>query len=192
MESHSPGHPEPLHHSFRYQAYFCEENIWWLCQEPALGEGKRWVVFISNDERACPMWCQRAVPPGEMIVWDYHVVAMVEAAQGLMVWDLDTRLGLPTPIKRWAQGSFPHLARTPTALSPRFRMVEAAEFLAKFSTDRSHMRNGRGKFVKPPPEWPAPQAAGTAMNLMRWIDMADPWCGRVVTLGTLLSGLPAS
>lgn len=32
----------------RYQGFYCEENVWWLGQSPALATVPRFILFISN------------------------------------------------------------------------------------------------------------------------------------------------
>lgn len=64
----------------RYTAYYCEENVYWLAQEPALAAHRREVVFVSNERRACAVFDQRAAAtPSAPVVWDYHVVLAVHA-----------------------------------------------------------------------------------------------------------------
>lgn len=36
----------------------------------------------------------------------------------------------------------------------RFRVIKAREYLDNFSSDRKHMLDADGKWLKPPPEWP--------------------------------------
>ena len=63
--------PPPIPPDIDYQAYYCEENIWRLCQQPQLQVHKSEVVFISNPRRTCALWYQRAAPyPTEPVVWD--------------------------------------------------------------------------------------------------------------------------
>ena len=136
----------------RYHPFYCEENAWWLCAEPALGPGQRHVVFIVNRQGACPLAAQKAVPPGELCWWDYHVVVLDGTGR---IWDLDTRLGCPLPASAWLDGSFPFLPRLPANLRPLFRLIPAAQYRAHFGSDRSHMRTADGGWLHPPPPWPA-------------------------------------
>ncbi|MCG6941737.1 MAG: hypothetical protein LJE69_10880 [Thiohalocapsa sp.] len=144
---------------FRYQPFYCEENAWWLCAEPALGDGPRHVVFLMNRQGACPLAAQKAAPPGGLCWWDYHVVLLDGSAR---IWDLDSRLGCPVPAGRWLTGSFPSIEQLPSALQPLFRLVPAADYRADFASDRSHMRSADGGWLHPPPSWPP---IGTGMNL---------------------------
>ena len=163
----------------RYQLFYCEENVWWLCQEPRFADAKSWVVFISNHARQCAVWQQRAADPGEPVVWDYHVVLLVEG----MVWDLDTRLGFPVSLDDYLRASFRALPPELSHLTPRFRVVRRDEFVSTFATDRSHMRSDRG-WRAPPPSWEPP---GEGMNLMRFVDMDADFVGHVASLERLLA-----
>ncbi len=167
----------------RYHPCYCEENVWWLCQHQGVASFDRWVVFISNAERRCALFQQQAGPAGRAVVWDYHVILVVRGDHQAQAWDLDSRLSLPC-------GLFDYLAQTfpfgEGAFAPRFRVVEAADFLRSFVTDRSHMRAPDGRWRAPPPPWPAPGAEGQAANLMRFIDMDDTIAGAVVDLPGLV------
>jgi hypothetical protein len=142
------------------------------------------VVFISNEAGACAMWHQRAaVRPSWPILWDYHVILLV--ADPWEVWDLDTTLDFPVPAQLYLRKSF----RTdlPEEYLPRFRAVEAGAFLATFASDRSHMLFPDGRWRKPPPPWPAIGAPGAASNLMRFVDMRDPFVGELLDLRGMLA-----
>jgi hypothetical protein len=168
-----------------YTAFYCEENVFHLAARPELAELERWAVFISNPAQACPLWQQRAAPEGRWVLWDYHVVLVVRDA-GLQVYDLDTRLDFPTGLEAYLAATFPFVARLPADLAPRFRVVTAPELAATFASDRSHMRDGRGRFRKPPPAWPAIRAPGQPpTNLMRFIQMEVPFVGEVRDLESL-------
>jgi hypothetical protein len=166
--------------SFRYQAFFCEENVYHLAGEPRFAARPRQVVFISNPTRSTAMWNQRAAgAPGVAMLWDYHVVLLV--AEPWEVWDLDTFLGLPVPAADYLGGSF-H-GRLPGHYQPYFRLVEAETFAVTFASDRSHMKRRDGQWKRPPPPWPA--IGDGAPNLMRFVDVTAPFVGEVLDLGTL-------
>lgn len=109
------------------------------------------------------------------VVWDYHVVLLMDG----MVYDLDTRLDFPTPLERWLDATFP--MEVPPVYRPRFRIVDGDRFLARFESDRSHMKSEDG-WAAPPPPWP-PISKGS--NLMRFVDTETPFEGEVFDLEAL-------
>jgi protein N-terminal glutamine amidohydrolase len=157
-----------------YQPFWCEENVWHLAGEMR-GRGAR-VLFVSNRNRACAMFKQRA---GDPIVWDYHVVLYCEGS----IYDRDSRLPFPVALEEWIAATFP--VPLPDLFAPKFRVIDADRFLEVFASDRSHMRTKEG-WQRPPPEWPP---IGDGMNLMRFVDMEEEFEGRVVTLAELPASL---
>lgn len=173
----------------RYCPYFCEENIWHLCRDDVVKDGERVIpledrraVFISNDRRAVPMDHQKA-GEGNVVVWDYHVVMFAFTRAGWQVWDLDHARGAPRDLTEWMHDTFlvdlPLEAyRELTGLDiewPRFRIVDAEEYLAVFSSDRRHMLDPRGRPTRPFPPW---DAIVTGENtLLRFVEMRAAWVG---------------
>jgi hypothetical protein len=172
---------------YRYQPFYCEENVFHLAREPELAARPRAVVFISNPERACAVWHQRAAErPTSAILWDYHVVLLVAAPWE--VWDFDTVLGLPVPAADYLRRSFHRdLPGLPDQHHPCFRVVDAEVFTATFASDRSHMRSAGGRYQQPPPPWPPIGEPGAVSNLMRFADVTAPFLGEVIDLGGLLA-----
>lgn len=153
----------------RYWPYFCEENVWHLCSDRDRIEGPveaRKVLFISNARKQVAMRHQRAGREAG-VVWDYHVVLLAEGK----IWDLDTTLGFGIAPASWLEESF-----VAGPLEPRFRVIGAPVYLESFASDRSHMIGPDGRPLKPLPPWP-PIGKGT--NLMRFVDMAEPFLGEV-------------
>lgn len=160
----------------RYQPYYCEENAWWLCAEPALGPGGRWVIFVTSRARCVPMLEQRAAPPGRLLAWDYHVVV---ADAGGLVWDLNSRLPLPSRGRDWLAASFAWEGWLPAQYAPRFRIVPAHAYRQDFASDRSHMRDGPDRWLHPPPPWPP---IGSGMNLQGYLDPESTGPGTLLDL----------
>jgi protein N-terminal glutamine amidohydrolase len=169
----------------RYQPFFCEENVWQLLHAQALPRPAA-AVFVANAGRAVAMWGQRAARR-DPIVWDYHVVALLPGQR--IVVDLDDRERTARPVAEWLAHAF----RSDAApeLQPRFRIVPADTFVAVFSSDRSHMRGGDGRWRQPLPSWPAPFQPDRGMNLMRFVDVADPIGGVVTDAAGLLAYAPS-
>ncbi len=155
--------------SARYWPFFCEENIWHLCSDRVsmdTPDDERRVVFVSNPRRQVAMRYQRA--GGKTgVVWDYHVVLLAAGR----LWDLDTTLGFGISSALWLEESF-----VAEPLEPRFRVIDAPTFVASFASDRSHMIGPDGRPLKPLPPWPP---IGTGTNLMRFVDMVEPFLGEV-------------
>lgn len=164
----------------RYQAKYCEENIWWLAQseEPGAPVEERRVLFISSPTQSCLFFCQRESEP---VVWDYHVVLWVRGTKGAEVWDLDTVLDVPCDAQAYLRASFPHrfertgwhagLAEALKSISsqdalaegkpdpaldfsPHILAVDATSYIDRFSSNRKHMRRHAGEWYAPPPPWP--------------------------------------
>jgi hypothetical protein len=169
--------------AFRYQPYYCEENVWQLCGDAALAGRRLDVVFVSNPAREVAMWHQRAASPGEAIIWDYHVLVL--AHDPAEVWDLDTDLGMRIAARDYFAASF--RAGVEARFAPRFRVVEASEFRRAFASDRSHMRRADGTFVMPPPPWPPIGERGARSNLADFVDTEAPFLGELESLDTMIA-----
>lgn len=173
----------------RYQAYYCEENAWHLCQAPALGPAP-WVVFVSNPARQCLMLAQRA-GHGQwaQVVWDYHVVVFDALDTPLArCWDLDTRLPFPVRARTWLAQTFAWVGHADTRYEPRFRVMPRAIYLDHFASDRRHMKAEDGRWRAPPPPWPC---IGAEHRLDIFVDMGPDGPGVVLDLDALRKRLPA-
>lgn len=132
-----------------YAPFFCDENVWQFLRMPSPNE--RWAVFLGNPGRAVALWCQRTAPvPGEIVVWDYHVVALERTSEGFLLHDPDCFAGCPMPALEWTETSFPSDRILVSSEPPLFRVVPAQEFLAGYRSDRRHMAANPA----PPPPWP--------------------------------------
>lgn len=165
----------------RHQPYFCEENVWQLLAGEELPRPAA-ALFITNAARSVAMWGQRAAVR-DPIVWDYHVVAVLPAHA--LVVDLDAREHTALPLARWLAHAFLPVA---DELAPRFRCVPWPQLQATFHSDRSHMRDARGREVQPFPSWPPVGDARLGHTLGRFLDLGDPIAGVV----TDAAGLPAA
>lgn len=177
--------------TFRYQPFYCEENIWHLCQDADVGPGERLVAVLGGqggDGRPtrCALWHQRAARPGEAILWDYHVVLLVRD-RDWQVWDLDTDLGLPVAAETYLRLTFGDQRRMPPPWRPRFRVIPAEQYVATLCSDRAHMRARDGRYLRPPPAWDPPGVG--AANLASFTDLAQPFIGEVTDLPGLRARL---
>ncbi len=166
----------------RYQAYYCEENIWQLASEPTFANVEGYAVFVSNPDKACALWHQRAcTTPWEPVLWDYHVIYL--AATGSpsspwQIWDLDTLLGMPIPLADYLTQTFAMLDEIHPSYAPSFRLFPRDIFLRDFYSDRSHMLDKHRTWRQPPPPWPAIMPnRPTPLHLLRIIDLQDPTLG---------------
>ena len=80
---------------FLYQPYYCEENIWHLCQNASFKESE--VIFIASKGNAFPMMNQRVMTnPSIPVLWDYHVILLVKSEMNNsghnQIVDFDTTL----------------------------------------------------------------------------------------------------
>jgi hypothetical protein len=172
-----------------YTSLFCEENIWWLARRQ-LHDGvpgdELTVIFITNPAEQTLMMQQRAAPPGQPTCWDYHVVLRRQDATSDLVFDLDTRLDLPTPTADYVAATFPTQARVPPAMRAWVRLVPAAAYVARFHSDRRHMR-GRISAADLP-DWPPITGDDDRIDLADYRDLTrDLGDGsRVLTLGDWL------
>lgn len=176
----------------RYAPFYCEENIWHLAADRRAAGLASTVALVTNPDRTCVLWNQRAAgPPGAHIVWDYHVIALARDPGGAARWqvlDLDTHLGLPVDLADYAAATFAPPGRLPAQFEPRFRLIPDEDWLARFSSDRAHMRTPDGGWQKPPPPWPPIHTPG-APNFLAWLDEDAPGPGRWRSLFALLAEL---
>ena len=155
-----------------YTSCYCEENVYLLSQsllEKDKDDADAYhVVFISNPQETTAIWAQQK---GHPVVWDYHVILWHHRRNE--IYDLDSVLPFPFHAPDYLQESFhPSDARVPTTYRPRFRLIRAEAFVARFASDRPHMRDRTtGEWLSPPPTYPP---LGTGMNLMQWRAMQDP------------------
>lgn len=159
--------------SCAYQSKYCEENVWQLLRRSELPRGQSHALLISNHMRAVRFWSQRAaVRPKSPIIWDYHVVALVEASEGPVVYDLDSVLPFPCPLASYLSESFRPDPGETAIFEPWFRVVPAEIYLEALWSDRSHMRTQDGGWQAPPPPWPALTPKGASLPLLDAIDMS--------------------
>lgn len=169
--------------------FYCEENVHRLCEDPRLSALEKRVVFISNDRRRVALFHQRAGDDEVFVLtWDYHVILLARSpGEPWETWDLGSTLGAPVPAGDYLRRTFEERA-LPPIFAPRFRVVEGAEFLATFSSDRAHMRRRNGSFTRPPPPWPAIDRGG-APNLLRFVDTRAVFVGEVMDLAGLRASI---
>ena len=115
-----------------------------------------------------------------LIFWDYHVVLL----QASKVHDFNSLLGFSTPLEHYFGHSFADESQLKRVMIPKFRVIEAADFVGSFLSDRSHMKFDHD-WHSAPPNWPA--ISETCSNLHRFNDMTDEAFGEVMSQAELLS-----
>ena len=181
---------------FEYTSCYCEENVYKLAEKLATLDSVNdsYAVFISNEQKICPIWCQRAAKaPNEPVCWDYHVIFVGKIsrmefehisnrAMGSMddsptwrIWDLDSTLPFPCKAADYFENAFRPDNEMREALRQNFRVVPTDVFLRTFASDRRHMRNATtGAWNASPPTYPPIRGveAECGWNLDRFWDMA--------------------
>jgi hypothetical protein len=160
--------------AFRYTAYFCEENIWWLARSLAdagLDVSAMQVMLFTNPRQAILLFNQREAPEGRPVVWDYHVILRAVANQRVSVLDFDTRLDFPSAYDEYLRHTFPPQSSLPEEYRTWVRTIPADSYLRHFHSDRSHMqgRLPQSEFPDYPPIRPEPNVA--VVDLREYRDM---------------------
>ncbi|XP_064612892.1 protein N-terminal glutamine amidohydrolase-like isoform X2 [Liolophura sinensis] len=143
-----------------------------------------WVVFISNNSLAVPLWNQKqAKSVDQPVVWDYHVILLHRQSSSVVqVYDLDTRLTFPCSFRRYAQQAIHSEDFLKPEYKRYFRVISAETYLRHFASDRTHMLGEDGSWQKTPPPYPCIQTPESNNNIADFISM-DPSVG----WGTVLS-----
>ena len=138
-----------------YCPFFCEENIWHLCRESNFDDSNASVVVICNPRRQVLCWGQRAAADeSRPVLWDYHVVLLHHESEW-MIYDFDTKAQFPVSAEDYLNLTFPKKEEVSAGFSPMFRIIDRDEYAEKFSSDRSHRKDGDGLWLADQPEWPA-------------------------------------
>ncbi len=175
----------PQRENYRYHAYYCEENIWHLCQQPELQNSE--VVVIASKGDVFPILCQRAaVTPDTPLFWDYHVVLLWHSKNEHYILDFDTTLPFCIPITRYIQRSFVDEQQLNAQFIPLLRVMSANEYIANLQSDRSHMKTADG-WLAEPPSWSPISTCSS--NLHQFTDMTDDEFGQVLTVSQWLNRL---
>ena len=156
-----------------YAAGYCEENVYVLARtraEQQIDGGE--VVLISNSTRSVALACQSSGRSDEgLIVWDYHVIYLEHG----LVYDLDSTLPFPVSSGAYAAQTFPvRLQGSLNRLAARFSVLPAGDYLRVFSSDRTHMLDARGRYLRPPPSWPPIRHGRSGNTLFALVDGFHP------------------
>ena len=162
-----------------YTSCYCEENVWKLCEAlknrcDVINIDDYFVVFVSNGDKCVPIWMQRAGKPSEsyLCVWDYHVFLVHKLSSIAYVYDLDTVLPFPTEFTQYFSFALKDNNSLRHIKYHRFyRVIRAAEYLDKFASDRSHMKNPDDTWMMPPPQYECIKSSDHISNLNEFISM---------------------
>ncbi|KAI8081343.1 N-terminal glutamine amidase-domain-containing protein [Halteromyces radiatus] len=164
-----------------YTANYCEENIYLLCKHiqhhfpDQLDQCT--VVFISNEQQAFPMWCQKACRSDRpFVLWDYHVILLfkeiISERIQYSVYDFDTTLPFKSSLTDYITQSFQPKIALLEQYKRRFRMIPASSYIQHFASDRSHMKTNQGTYLAPPPDYqPIVTQDGETMTLPQYRNM---------------------
>ncbi|MCM8539406.1 MAG: protein N-terminal glutamine amidohydrolase [Lentisphaeraceae bacterium] len=139
--------------SNKYTAFFCEENIWHMLNDMNETDQRNTsILFISNEYNTCALLNQRAAKTGEYIVWDYHLILHKHSTNEIC--DYDTVLNPSTDINEYFALTFGNQSLIHFRYRSLILSIPGNEYLAKFSSDRSHMLDANGDQVRKFPDWP--------------------------------------
>jgi hypothetical protein len=136
-----------------YQPFYCEENIWQLCKHPYFKKAAVEVIFmLPKHKEFIAVWQSKMSKAEQPILWDYHVV--LHDINAKVIYDFDTLLPFPIDAEKYFFHTF---SLVYPAYLPLFKVFQQEDFALNFFSDRTHMQNKKGKWLKPPPEWDSPR-----------------------------------
>ncbi|MDH5388699.1 MAG: protein N-terminal glutamine amidohydrolase [Gammaproteobacteria bacterium] len=166
---------------FLYQPYYCEENIWHLCQHEQFKNSH--VIVIASKGDSFPMLNQRDMENHlTPVLWDYHVILLAEE-DTKQILDFDTSLPFNNDIETYFSNSFIDNDLLNADEKPLLRVMPASEYVMSFSSDRRHMKTESG-WIAPPPVWPL--IGNSVHNLPDFLDMSNNDIGDVLTIDEML------
>ncbi len=127
---------------YYYTALFCEENIWHLARalrDEGFKEDNINILFLTNKNKQIAIFKQLSAEPEQAVIWDYHVVLIVNIKQSHYIFDFDTRLDFITSYEHYIKESFP--ASIHPLYQSHCRIIPAHIYLQHFYSDRSHMKD---------------------------------------------------
>uniref|UniRef100_A0A7S4NPV1 Protein N-terminal glutamine amidohydrolase n=1 Tax=Paramoeba aestuarina TaxID=180227 RepID=A0A7S4NPV1_9EUKA len=160
-----------------YTSCFCEENIWqackWLKENSPRHYENSFAILVTNKNETIPIACHSS-EAHKIVVWDYHVLLLTKSLESNSFVVVDFDYKDPDEIeqgrkegeekkRKWSL-SCPMLRYCENALRVRFQLREEFErmyrvipgptYFANFFSDRMHMKDEKGGWLKPPPSYP--------------------------------------
>ncbi|ORX83164.1 hypothetical protein BCR32DRAFT_326488 [Anaeromyces robustus] len=167
---------------FIYTSCYCEENVYKLCEKLnknfSIPLSRIYAVFISNEDKEVLFWKQKSQSNNFYpVVWDYHVIAIVKEEEGQpnIIFDLDSTLPFPCEFNVYLLNAiYPRqFARIVNEHQGLFRVIPAEMYFKNFASDRSHMLDSDGNWLKPPPDYPPIETKECSMNIDQFINMTS-------------------
>ncbi|KAM7538050.1 hypothetical protein Aperf_G00000069315 [Anoplocephala perfoliata] len=157
-----------------YTSQYCEENVYKFIEhvkraDPSI---EVYVVFISNHSKKVALFFQKSgYSPDGVVVWDYHVIAVLrpQSKSRFQVYDLDTTLEFPCDMSRYWALAIRSNSSFKDSYKRFFRVVDGDMFLRHFASDRSHMRTSSG-WIAPPPNYEAIATSDSVHSLPQYMD----------------------
>jgi len=126
-----------------YTPYFCEENIWQLCQSflsQGVDKDQLDILFLSNNKKQIVLLNQQLGSHSMAVIWDYHVVLKYRSdTYTSMIFDFDTRLPFPVDWQSYQLATFPDPRQLESDYHMMIRKIPSREYLTQFTSDRQHM-----------------------------------------------------
>lgn len=166
---------------FKYSANFCEENIWHLCQNPALKLFSKKVLIVSNSSKYCPFRFQKSLHGYEIVWWNYHVILFASNEGQSFIYDFDSTLSIPLSGIEYIERTFRRHENWEEIHLPCFKAIAAEEYINSFTSDRSHMKDAEDNWLSTPPKWPAIGNTGD-LSLPSLLDFTDSSKERIYNL----------
>ncbi|KAG8183591.1 hypothetical protein JTE90_025146 [Oedothorax gibbosus] len=177
--------------------YYCEENVWKLCEYVQKNQFQKlhqcYAIFISNENKTIPLWCQKSGNAESLCIWDYHVIFVYHSADAsrtvvyddyhvifvyhsadasrTVVYDVDCSLPFPVHIRTYIELAIRQEFQFQPCYKRLFRVIPAPEYLLKFASDRSMMKNEDGSWIKAPPPYPCITTTESTNNIKDFISM---------------------
>lgn len=166
---------------YLYQANFCEENIWWLAQDPYFEDSECYVCIAAHPSKKSPsiqVRFQKGGTTEDMLVkWDYHVFLFAKKPnEEFRAWDFDTTLGFPIDASAYM---LCFLSDDPEEQA-MFRVIPREDYIEHFGSDRGHVQSIE-------PVWEPIQPEKDTLDTFRTLSLET--VGEVFTLPDLLSFL---
>ena len=157
-----------------YTPFFCEENIWQLVSDLNVSvRSSCFVLFLTNKTQSIALINQKAAPPDQYIVWDYHVI--LHNREDHTILDFDTRLGFKNSIENYFFRTFGNQSLIPDDFKTEIIQIPAEYYFQNFGSDRSHMIDKNGTRLRPFPAWEA-IGKGRELTLKKLMSCDDSIC----------------